>query len=76
MKNPFTHLGQRYWIARCVRDYTRKPQKLNIDAHNLLNEKEHWWDVCQDLEHVEKDSLSKKLRWATLGYHHNWNTKV
>ena len=33
-----------------------------------------------DLSTFRKDSksltLRKKLRWATMGYHHNWNTKV
>lgn len=29
---------------------------------------------CSDDERAHK--LLQKLRWATLGYHHNWDTKV
>ncbi|XP_043284025.1 nucleic acid dioxygenase ALKBH1 [Venturia canescens] len=75
IKNPFTSDGQRYWISKCLRDYSCKPNKLNIDAHNLLEEGENWWDVCANDTRRGKD-LALKLRWATLGYHHNWDTKV
>ena len=34
IKNPFTTDGQRYWIIKCLKDYSRKPYKLNLDAHN------------------------------------------
>ncbi len=27
-------------------------------------------------ENEQSKSLQKKLRWATMGYHHNWETKV
>ncbi|XP_034254883.1 nucleic acid dioxygenase ALKBH1 isoform X2 [Thrips palmi] len=75
IKNPFNAIGQRYWIYRCLRDYTRRPNRLNIDAHHILNKSNEWWDSCQgDDEHSK--SLNRKLRWATMGYHHNWDTKV
>lgn len=42
--------------------------------------------MCQDYDNlhnffsnsgnVNGISTLKKLRWATFGYHHNWNTKV
>lgn len=73
IKNPFTTIGQRYWISRCLKDYTKKPNKLNIDVHNYLSGEQNWWDYCQKLE---DDKFTEKLRWATLGYHHNWDTKV
>ncbi|XP_069674101.1 nucleic acid dioxygenase ALKBH1 isoform X2 [Periplaneta americana] len=73
--NPFTALGQRYWVCRCMRDFTCKPQKLNIDPHGYLKEGEKWWEICtKDPERGR--TLLQKLRWATLGYHHNWDTKV
>lgn len=46
IKNPFTTDGQRYWIIKCLKEYTRKPYKLNLDAHNILNDNEDWWDTC------------------------------
>ncbi|XP_014482261.1 PREDICTED: alkylated DNA repair protein alkB homolog 1 [Dinoponera quadriceps] len=74
IRDPFTSSGQRYWITRCLKDYSKEPYKLNIDAHNILNN-ESWWDVCfQSSERAR--TLLPKLRWATLGYHHNWDTKL
>ncbi|CAL7939500.1 unnamed protein product [Xylocopa violacea] len=75
IKNPFTTYGQQYWIIKSLKEYTRKPYKLNLDPHNVLNDDEDWWDVCFRKSNRGKDLLPK-LRWATLGYHHNWDTKV
>nr|CAD7457303.1 unnamed protein product [Timema tahoe] len=67
--------GQRYWVCRCLRDYTHKPQRLNLDAHGDLKNGEKWWELCnKSIEN--KQRLLKKLRWATLGYHHNWDSKM
>ncbi|XKL66078.1 hypothetical protein PGB90_009498 [Kerria lacca] len=63
--NPFTNLGQRYWIARSVADYSDSPSVTNLQNHN---------DLCLLLNN--KPFITNKLRWATMGYHHNWNTKV
>ncbi|XP_020709501.2 nucleic acid dioxygenase ALKBH1 isoform X2 [Athalia rosae] len=73
IENPFTTLGQQYWITRCVRDYSSKPNKTNLDLHNLFTKHENWWDECSNAERAR--TLLPKLRWATLGYHHNWDTK-
>ncbi|XP_046982247.1 nucleic acid dioxygenase ALKBH1 [Schistocerca americana] len=74
--DPFTATGQRYWIQRCLRDFTRKPHsRLNLDAHGDLTKGEDWWETCCKYD-VRSQNLLKKLRWATLGYHHDWDTKV
>lgn len=74
--NPFTRAGQQYWIRRCLRDFTRKPNRINLDAHGDLGEEEEWWETCSRLDGTERSRrLLHKLRWATLGYHHNWDTK-
>ncbi|OXU17662.1 hypothetical protein TSAR_016054 [Trichomalopsis sarcophagae] len=73
IENPFTAEGQREWILKCLKEYSKKPNILNIDAHGLLNDDETWWESCFG-KSPNKDLLSK-LRWATLGYHHNWDTK-
>jgi len=44
--NPFTVLGQRYWVCRCLKDFTCPPQKLNLDAHGDLEDGQRWWDMC------------------------------
>lgn len=76
IKNPFTSIGQRYWIAKCLSDYTKKPQKLNIDPHNYIKDCDDWWSYCSKQNDNSKNSILYKVRWATLGYHHNWDTKV
>ncbi|XP_039310056.1 nucleic acid dioxygenase ALKBH1 isoform X2 [Solenopsis invicta] len=73
IQNPFTSNGQRYWITKCLKDYSKEPYKINIDTHNFLNN-ETWWDMCFQTEKTK--TLLPKLRWATLGYHHNWDTKL
>ncbi|KAF2900635.1 hypothetical protein ILUMI_05548 [Ignelater luminosus] len=73
IRNPFTSYGQRYWIIRCLRDYTKKPNKLNVDIHDIVPTTQDWWEMCQD---NKNENIINKLRWATLGYHHNWDTKI
>lgn len=72
IRNPFNTLGQRYWIQKCLKDYSRKPNKTNLDIdHNFSD----WWAECH-LNNECNIKLQKKLRWTTLGYHHDWDTKV
>lgn len=72
VKNPFTSLGQRYWIRKCLEEYPKNPNKLNID---IDIESKDWWAECYESGKCNWQ-LQKKLRWTTLGYHHNWDTKV
>ncbi|PBC33997.1 Alkylated DNA repair protein alkB [Apis cerana cerana] len=78
IKNPFTTYGQRYWIIKCLKEYSKKPHKLNLHAHDILNDDENWWDIC--FKNFDKGEINtkliSKLRWATFGYHHNWDTKL
>lgn len=60
IENPFTALGQRYWTVRCLRDFPFAPNRTNL--------KENF-----DLKHYQQ--MENQLRWTTLGYHHNWDTK-
>lgn len=75
IKNPFTACGQRYWIIQCIKHYSRKPNKINLDAHNVLDKDRTWWDTCFGKSNQVKE-LIPKLRWATLGYHYDWDTKL
>lgn len=72
IRNPFTCLGQRFWIRKCLEEYSRKPNKTNIDFEMDICD---WWSESHKNNEYDK-LLLKKMRWATLGYHHNWNTKV
>jgi alkylated DNA repair protein alkB homolog 1 len=72
IRNPFTALGQRYWIRKCLENYPRTPNRKNIDIEVSLDD---WWQSCHSRGNCDQQLL-KKLRWTTLGYHHNWDTKV
>ncbi|CAH1965078.1 unnamed protein product [Acanthoscelides obtectus] len=68
IRNPFTSIGQRFWVVQCLRDYSKKPNKSNIDG---LIDLDGWWEKAQ----CNKET-AEKLRWITLGFHHNWDTKI
>ncbi|KAL0878482.1 hypothetical protein ABMA27_003577 [Loxostege sticticalis] len=72
IRNPFTGLGQRYWIRKCLEEYPKKPNKTNIDLEEIIDD---WWSRCYTNGECNHQLL-KKLRWSTLGYHHNWDTKL
>ena len=62
ISNPFKSRGISYWALRCLQDFSQN--KNNLKDQN-------WFECVQD-----NPSLRSKLRWATLGYHHDWDTKV
>nr|XP_023030002.1 nucleic acid dioxygenase ALKBH1 [Leptinotarsa decemlineata] len=70
VKNPFTSVGQRYWTVKCLKDYTKKPNKMNIDGSDKIIANSDFWEIAQ-----HDRNILMSLRWTTLGYHHNWNTK-
>eukprot|EP00088_Acartia_fossae_P067790 TRINITY_DN8497_c0_g1_i4.p1 TRINITY_DN8497_c0_g1~~TRINITY_DN8497_c0_g1_i4.p1 ORF type:complete len:362 (-),score=59.68 TRINITY_DN8497_c0_g1_i4:37-1089(-) len=68
--NVFSPEDQYYWIRQCLTKYTSNRYRRNIDAHSNI---EDWYShVLADNNKGDID----KLRWSTLGYHHNWDTKV
>ncbi|CAH1180040.1 unnamed protein product [Phaedon cochleariae] len=69
IKNPYTNSGQKYWVIRSLRDFSKTPNKRNIDALGIVSE--NWWESAKN----DKKTLMM-LRWTTLGYHHNWDTKI
>lgn len=81
IKNPFTKRGQRYWIARCLRDYPKAPHAVNLDKKYFQqNVIDNWWQALQEVtesnDAKEQIRVKNGMRWATLGYHHDWDTKV
>ena len=61
IRNPFKTEGICFWTQRCLQDFSKS-------VNNIQNPE--WY--CE----VQKNpKLLDKLRWATLGYHHDWNTK-
>ncbi|XP_052849495.1 nucleic acid dioxygenase ALKBH1 isoform X1 [Drosophila gunungcola] len=78
IRNPFTERGQRYWTARCLRDYPRTPNIVNLNER-LFNDavRSDWWkqlDQCSDSDEFQR--IKAAMRWTTFGYHHNWDTKL
>lgn len=79
IKNPFTAHGQRYWIARCLRDYPKSPHENNLRSKTISQSViDDWWTEMTNgaTTATEKERLRTALRWCTLGYHHQWDTKV
>ncbi|XP_014085376.1 nucleic acid dioxygenase ALKBH1 [Bactrocera oleae] len=77
IKNPFTVQGQRYWMARCLQDYPQSPNVNNLSPQLFSVEVlDDWWlslQKCTDIEEIRRMNIS--MRWATLGYHHDWDSK-
>ncbi|XP_017030388.1 nucleic acid dioxygenase ALKBH1 [Drosophila kikkawai] len=77
IRNPFTERGLRYWISRCLRDYPRPPNIVNLNER-LFDEtvRSDWWKElqrCQSKEDFQRTKVA--MRWTTFGYHHDWDTK-
>jgi alkylated DNA repair protein alkB family protein 1 len=62
---------QLYWAVRCLKDYSSPPSRRNIDA--VCPEIGDWF---AEAVAARGAGVTDKLRWATMGYHHNWDTKV
>jgi len=80
ISNPFLAWCQRYLIRRCVRDYPSAENVTNLDAHRTGSPLQSVWEQALDERESTNDLFNKtvlhKLRWTTLGYHHNWDSKV
>ncbi|XP_016951649.1 nucleic acid dioxygenase ALKBH1 [Drosophila biarmipes] len=77
IRNPFTERGRRYWIARCLRDYPRTPNIVNLNERLFEDSvRADWWkqlNLRSDGEEFQR--IKSGMRWTTFGYHHNWDTK-
>ncbi|KAK3537891.1 hypothetical protein QTP70_022151 [Hemibagrus guttatus] len=79
ISNPFLPGSQHYWVKQCLKTYTQKPNVCNLDMHMPPAETENIWDKSvgsiRKKGQREPRTLLEKLRWVTLGYHYNWDTK-
>ncbi|OQR72665.1 alpha-ketoglutarate-dependent dioxygenase abh1-like [Tropilaelaps mercedesae] len=67
----FTPAGLHYWTHRCLVDFPERPNVTNLETLPAsITRRIGEGKVILDEE------LRTRLRWATLGYHHNWKTKV
>jgi len=83
--NALSQAGQHYWMLRCLKQLSDVPHKCNLDAHLTTPRTED----SSLYRESEKEFLSTnktkpdlfalpiyKLRWVTLGYHYDYNTKT
>lgn len=78
INNPFTSSGQRFWISRCLRDYPKAPNVVNLNSKQFKQEvRDDWWQsYLKENDKDERKRLKVSMRWTTLGYHHDWDTKI
>ncbi|XP_047915643.2 nucleic acid dioxygenase ALKBH1 [Anser cygnoides] len=81
IRNPFLPGCQRHWVKQCLKLYTQKPNVCNLDLHMAPEKTVDLWGQSKEQlrrkgsSKCEPRSLLEKLRWVTLGYHYNWDTK-
>uniref|UniRef100_A0A8C2CNV5 Nucleic acid dioxygenase ALKBH1 n=1 Tax=Cyprinus carpio TaxID=7962 RepID=A0A8C2CNV5_CYPCA len=82
ISNPFLPGSQQYWVKQCLKIYPQKPNVCNLDMHMSSVETENIWEKSIDVIRRkgcgkrEPKTLLEKLRWVTLGYHYDWNSKT
>ncbi|KAK2878951.1 hypothetical protein Q8A67_019742 [Cirrhinus molitorella] len=82
ISNPFLPGSQQYWVKQCLKTYPQKPNVCNLDMHMSSVETENIWEKSIDVIRRkgcgkrEPKTLLEKLRWVTLGYHYDWNSKT
>jgi len=71
VQNVFSPADQLYWSHQCLSYFSSAQFKRNIDHPDLKIQTADWFRDARD-----DSKLVDKLRWSTLGYHHDWDTKV
>ncbi|XP_042356312.1 nucleic acid dioxygenase ALKBH1 [Plectropomus leopardus] len=82
ISNPFLLGSQPFWVRQCLKCYPQKPNICNLDMHMSPSDTQDIWGksvhgLCfpPSGKRVPK-TLLDRLRWVTLGYHYNWDTKT
>ncbi|XP_029900575.1 nucleic acid dioxygenase ALKBH1 isoform X2 [Myripristis murdjan] len=82
ISNPFLPGSQPFWLRQCLKTYPQKPNICNLDMHMSATDTTDIWDKSADALRAppsgkrEPKTLLERLRWVTLGYHYDWNTKT
>ncbi|KAF3701551.1 Nucleic acid dioxygenase ALKBH1 [Channa argus] len=80
--NPFLLGSQPFWVRQCLKIYTQKPNVCNLDMHMSASDTQDIWGKSihglsfPPSAKREAKTLLERLRWVTLGYHYNWDTKT
>lgn len=78
IKNPFLPGFQRYWVHRCLVDLPKPPNVTNLRVHPDINPHTVWTEFVKGQNEgkgLSSASSLRKLRWTTIGYHYDWDTK-
>ncbi|XP_063804284.1 nucleic acid dioxygenase ALKBH1 [Pseudophryne corroboree] len=81
IENPFLPGWQHRWVRQCLKLYPRKPNVCNLDLHMNPDSTADLWSASQSQlrrkssQRRSEKTLLEKLRWVTLGFHYNWDTK-
>ncbi|CAH2328453.1 nucleic acid dioxygenase ALKBH1 [Pelobates cultripes] len=81
VSNPFLPGWQHRWVRQCLKVYPQKPNVCNLDLHMRAEQTANIWESSKEQlrerasHRRSQKSLLEKLRWVTLGYHYNWDTK-
>uniref|UniRef100_A0A8C5DKZ5 Alpha-ketoglutarate-dependent dioxygenase AlkB-like domain-containing protein n=1 Tax=Gouania willdenowi TaxID=441366 RepID=A0A8C5DKZ5_GOUWI len=82
ISNPFLPGCQAFWLTQCLKTYPQKPNICNLDMHMAPSDTQDiWGQSATSLRRAssgrrEAKTLLERLRWVTLGYHYNWDTKT
>ncbi|XP_068195346.1 nucleic acid dioxygenase ALKBH1 [Antennarius striatus] len=82
ISNPFVLGSQAFWVRQCLKTYPQKPNVCNLDMHmSPYDTQDIWGKSAHDLRLPSSgkrrpSTLLERLRWVTLGYHYNWDTKT
>lgn len=78
IKNPFTPVGQRYWIQKLLKDYTKHPNPNNLLPSRFKPKviEDFWGSLNHEPDEQQARLIKKSMRWSTLGYHYDWTNKV
>uniref|UniRef100_A0A8C2XKY9 Nucleic acid dioxygenase ALKBH1 n=2 Tax=Cyclopterus lumpus TaxID=8103 RepID=A0A8C2XKY9_CYCLU len=82
ISNPFLLGSKPFWVRQCLKTYPQKPNVCNLDMHMSPSDTQDIWDKsvhglsCPHSRKTQPKTLLDSLRWVTLGYHYNWNTKT
>jgi alkylated DNA repair protein alkB homolog 1 len=77
VKNPFTPLGQKFWIRKILEEYTKSnPNNLLPSRFNKNVIENFWKSWSTESDEQQKRLIKKSMRWTTLGYHYDWTNKI
>ncbi|XP_054469224.1 nucleic acid dioxygenase ALKBH1 [Anoplopoma fimbria] len=82
ISNPFLPGSKPFWVRQCLKTYPQKPNVCNLDMHMSPSDTQDIWDKsvhglsCPPSGKTQPKTLLERLRWVTLGYHYNWDTKT